>query len=99
MTQSPEQVILSPTRLAVVLHLVENGGTAKYTDVCRTLGIKTGSMSVHARRLEDAGIIRIRKRFEDRRPVTSFALTDAGRRALAGHKAVMAAVEPEEMHA
>jgi DNA-binding MarR family transcriptional regulator len=97
--KSPDQIILSPTRLAVVLYLLENGGTAKFVDICRALGIKTGSMSVHARKLEDAGIIKIKKAFEKRLPVTSFVLTDAGRRVLAGHKAVMAAVEPEEMRA
>ena len=41
-----------------------------------------GNLSVHARKLEDAGYITCRKSFEGRMPRTDYALTASGRRAL-----------------
>jgi DNA-binding PadR family transcriptional regulator len=42
-----------------------------------------GNLSVHARRLEDAGYLHCDKSFAGRTPRTDFTLTAAGRRALA----------------
>ena len=39
-------------------------------------------MSVHSRKLEDAGYISCTKSFEGRMPRTEFRLTDTGRKAL-----------------
>jgi len=39
-------------------------------------------LSVHARKLEDAGYIAVTKYFEGRLPKTEYKLTAAGRRAL-----------------
>jgi len=41
-----------------------------------------GNVSVHARKLEDAGYIITKKSFEDGVPKTEYSLTAAGRRAL-----------------
>lgn len=41
-----------------------------------------GNLSVHARKLEEAGYISCSKSFEGRTPKTEFSLTPAGRRAL-----------------
>lgn len=41
-----------------------------------------GNLSVHARKLEDAGYIRCSKSFADRRPHTEYCLAAEGRRAL-----------------
>jgi len=46
------------------------------------LGITDGNLSVHARKLEDAGYIACTKTFANRLPKTEFNLTPAGRRAL-----------------
>ena len=41
-----------------------------------------GNLSVHARKLEEAGYVSCAKSFEGRTPKTEFSLTPAGRRAL-----------------
>jgi DNA-binding PadR family transcriptional regulator len=41
-----------------------------------------GNLSVHARKLEDAGYISVSKYFEGRLPKTEYKLTAAGRSAL-----------------
>ena len=46
------------------------------------LGVTDGNLSVHARKLEDAGYIEVRKGFRGRQPRTTFALTPEGRQAL-----------------
>lgn len=44
-----------------------------------------GSLGAHLRRLEEAGYVRVRKTFQDRKPVTWYALTPKGHRALLSH--------------
>jgi DNA-binding PadR family transcriptional regulator len=44
-----------------------------------------GNLGAQMRKLEDAGYVVARKEFQDRRPVTWYALTAKGDRALAAH--------------
>ncbi|MDX1623875.1 MAG: transcriptional regulator [Gemmatimonadota bacterium] len=48
-------------------------------------GETDGSLGAHTRRLEQAGYVRVKKEFVDRKPVTWYALTDEGREALDDH--------------
>jgi DNA-binding PadR family transcriptional regulator len=48
----------------------------------RLLRTTDGNLSVHARKLEEAGYLACRKFFEGRVPRTEYRLTAAGRRAL-----------------
>lgn len=48
-----------------------------------------GSLGAHLRRLEEAGHLAVDKEFRDRRPVTWYALTRSGRRALEEHVAAL----------
>lgn len=69
------------TRLAIVSALAVNRSLS-FTELRETTGTTDGNLSVHARKLEDAGYVTCSKGFEGRLPKTEFALTDAGRRAL-----------------
>jgi len=44
-----------------------------------------GNLASHARRLQTAGMIAVEKHFREGKPVTSFALTTDGRKALEAH--------------
>jgi DNA-binding MarR family transcriptional regulator len=44
-----------------------------------------GNLGAQMRKLEDAGYVAVRKEFQERRPVTWYALTVKGRRALSTH--------------
>jgi DNA-binding MarR family transcriptional regulator len=46
------------------------------------LELTDGNLSRHLRTLEEAGLVEVRKTFEDRRPRTWLKLTRAGRKAL-----------------
>jgi DNA-binding PadR family transcriptional regulator len=51
-----------------------------------------GNLSVHARRLEDAGYVTCSKTFENRRPRTDYRLTARGRLALGRYVGHMEAI-------
>jgi DNA-binding MarR family transcriptional regulator len=68
------------TRLAIVTALSVNPSLS-FTELKGITQTTDGNLSVHARKLEDAGYLSCTKGFEGRLPKTEFSLTDAGRRA------------------
>ena len=74
-------VIHERVRLAIVSALAVSPALA-FNDLKKALRITDGNLSVHARRLEEAGYVECRKSFEGRVPRTEYRLTAAGRRAL-----------------
>jgi DNA-binding transcriptional ArsR family regulator len=52
-----------------------------FADLKTTLDVSDGNLSVHARKLEDAGYISCEKTFVGRTPRTDFRLAAGGRRA------------------
>ena len=86
-----DRVIHQRVRLGIVSALAAGGATS-FTDLKSALGLTDGNLSVHARKLEEAGYVRVRKSFVDRVPHTEFELTDAGRSALAAYLDEMEAV-------
>jgi DNA-binding transcriptional ArsR family regulator len=76
-----ERVIHEKVRLAIVSALAVNDRMS-FNDLRNLLGASDGNLSVHARKLEDAGYIQSFKFFEGRMPKTEFKLTAAGRSAL-----------------
>lgn len=53
-----------------------------FGDLKTVLDLTDGNLSVHARKLEEAGYVSCRKFFDDRIPRTDYSLTSAGRTAL-----------------
>jgi len=53
-----------------------------FSELKELLGASDGNLSVHARKLEDAGYVACTKSFAGRMPKTEYRLTAAGRRAL-----------------
>ncbi|MEO8201463.1 MAG: transcriptional regulator [Gemmatimonadota bacterium] len=76
-----DRLIHERIRLAIVSALAVNASLT-FNDLKRLLGTTDGNLSVHARKLEDAGYVRCSKLFEGRIPKTEFALTPKGRQAL-----------------
>ena len=76
-----DRVIHERMRLAIVSALAVNP-TLSFTELKALLKTTDGNLSVHARKLEDAGYIACSKSFEGRLPRTDYRLAAAGRRAL-----------------
>jgi len=77
---SLDRVIHERMRLAIVSALAVNDSLT-FVDLKRLLETTDGNLSVHARKLEDAGYIACEKSFEGRMPKTEYRLSAAGRRA------------------
>jgi DNA-binding MarR family transcriptional regulator len=79
-----DDVIHSRVRLGIMAYLV--GANAAEFGALRThLATTDGNLSVHLRKLEEAGYVAIEKRFRDRKPLTSVTLTPAGRAAFVAY--------------
>ncbi|HXQ25055.1 MAG TPA: transcriptional regulator [Candidatus Acidoferrales bacterium] len=76
-----DRLIHERTRLAIVSALAVNPSLA-FNELKQLLRVTDGNLSVHARKLEDAGYIGCAKSFSGRVPKTEYRLTPLGRRAL-----------------
>ena len=76
-----DRLIHERLRLGIVSALAVND-TMSFTDLKDLLKTSDGNLSVHARKLEEAGYLDCIKSFEGRIPRTEFKLTSSGRRAL-----------------
>ena len=82
-TAAPEldRLIHERVRLAIVSALAVNESLA-FNELKDMLSLTDGNLSVHARKLEEAGYVACTKSFEGRVPKTEYKLTAAGRSAL-----------------
>ena len=76
-----DRLIHERMRLGIVSALAANESLT-FNELKRLLGCSDGNLSVHARRLEEAGYVACTKSFEERLPRTAYRLTAEGRRAL-----------------
>jgi DNA-binding HxlR family transcriptional regulator len=76
-----DRLIHERIRLAIVSALAVNPSLT-FNDLKQLLGTTDGNLSVHARKLEEAGYLSCTKQFEGRVPRTEYALTASGRQAL-----------------
>lgn len=76
-----DQVIHERLRLGIVSALAVNNSMS-FGELKQALNTTDGNLSVHARKLEDAGYIECRKSFQGRMPRTDYSLTQLGRKSL-----------------
>ncbi len=81
LTPELDRVIHERIRLAILSALAVDD-TLSFNELKALLETTDGNLSVHARKLEDAGYVICTKTFEDRVPRTEYRLSGAGRKAL-----------------
>jgi DNA-binding MarR family transcriptional regulator len=86
-----DRLIHERVRLGIVSALAVNRSLS-FNELKAMLGLTDGNLSVHARRLEEAGYLECTKSFEGRTPRTEFSLTPSGREALEAYLAHMEAL-------
>ena len=79
--QKLDRLVHERLRLGILSALSVNESLA-FNELKKLLDTTDGNLSVHARKLEEAGYISCSKSFEGRMPKTEFRITPAGRRAL-----------------
>jgi DNA-binding HxlR family transcriptional regulator len=80
-TAALDRLIHDRLRLGILSALAVNESLS-FTELRNLLKTTDGNLSVHARKLEDAGYLACRKTFEGRVPHTEYRLTATGRRSL-----------------
>jgi DNA-binding MarR family transcriptional regulator len=86
-----DPLIHERVRLGIISALAVNDELS-FNDLKKLLEITDGNLSVHARKLENAGYVKCCKSFVGRQPRTSFKVTAAGKHALESYLAQMESV-------
>ena len=72
-----DRMIHERSRLAILAIL--RHGSADYNLIANATHLSKGNLSNHLSKLEAAGLVRIDKRFENKKPLTTVSLTPSGR--------------------
>ena len=79
-----DKLIHEQLRLGMLSALAVNPSLS-FTELKEMLESTDGNLSVHARKLEDAGYVSCKKQFQGRTPRSVYRLTAKGRRALTNY--------------
>ena len=79
-----DEVIHGRVRLGIMAYL-SGAEAADFTDLKTRLKVTDGNLSVHLRKLEEAGLVEVSKSFQERKPLTRARLSDKGREAFIGY--------------
>jgi DNA-binding MarR family transcriptional regulator len=83
-----DDVIHGRMRLGIMAYLAD-AEVADFNALKSALQATQGNLSIHLRKLEDAGYIEIEKSFLARKPLTRARITPAGRKAFAQYLEAM----------
>ena len=75
-------------RLGIVAYLA-SAEVADFTELKDVLEVTQGNLSIHLRKLEEAGYVSIDKSFVGRKPLTRVRLTETGRAAFSSYLKAM----------
>jgi DNA-binding MarR family transcriptional regulator len=79
-----DDVIHGRMRLGIMVYL-SDAEVADFTELKTVLEATQGNLSVHLKKLEEAGYVAIAKSFKDNKPLTRVSITRAGRQAFSGY--------------
>jgi DNA-binding MarR family transcriptional regulator len=84
-----DDVIHGRMRLGIMAYLAD-AEAADFNELKALLQATQGNLSIHLRKLEEAGYIAIEKSFLNRKPLTRARMTDKGRKAFAAYLEALA---------
>lgn len=79
-----DEVIHGRMRIGIIAYLAD-AEVADFNELKTVLSATQGNLSIHLRKLEEAGYIAIEKSFQEEKPLTRARITLAGRNAFAGY--------------
>ena len=79
-----DEVIHGRMRLGIMVYL-SDVDVADFTELKTVLEATQGNLSVHLKKLEEAGYVTIAKSFVNNKPLTRVSITREGRRAFAAY--------------
>jgi len=87
-----DSLLVERARLAIMATLAAANEAVEFNALLDALDLSKGNLSTHMRRLEEAGLVEVRKAFVGRKPRTTYACTAAGRAELASYLARLEAM-------
>ncbi len=86
-----DRMVHEPARLAI-LTVLASAGSVEFKFMEQVTRLSKGNLNSHATKLETAGYLEVKKAFRGKVPVTSFRITQQGKKALENYwKQLMAA--------
>ena len=79
-----DEVIHGRMRLGIMVYL-SDADSADFTELKTVLEATQGNLSVHLKKLEEAGFVAIAKSFKDNKPLTRVSITAEGRKAFGAY--------------
>jgi len=79
-----DKLVHQPTRLQIFAYLYQHGETS-FPDLREALDVTEGNLASHIGKMEDADCVSVEKQFVDRKPQTTYELTDLGREKFEEH--------------
>ena len=79
-----DEVIHGRIRLGIMVYLADVDA-ADFTELKTVLEATQGNLSVHLKKLEEAGFVAIDKSFKDNKPLTRVSITRDGRKAFSAY--------------
>lgn len=71
--------VQSRLRIVTMLDTLRDGDSLSFPRLQDMLGVTSGNLATHLRKLEESGYVHVEKVIEGRAPVTYIRLTDEGR--------------------
>jgi DNA-binding MarR family transcriptional regulator len=79
-----DKLVHQPTRLQIFAYLYRHG-ESRFPELVDELNVTEGNLASHMGKLEDADCVEVEKEFVDRKPQTTYRLTDFGREKFEEH--------------
>ncbi len=79
-----DRLVHEPGRLAIMT-VLSSISSADFMFLLQATGLTKGNLSSHLTKLEEAGLVRVEKRFVRKKSHTTAALTAVGRQRIAAH--------------
>lgn len=77
---STHALLADRVRLTIMATLAATREPMEFSELLDTLNLTKGNLSGHSQKLEEAGLIQIKKEFVGRKPRTTYLCTELGRR-------------------
>jgi len=78
------KLVHQPTRMQIFAYLYRHGET-RFPNLAADLDVTEGNLSSHLQTMEEADCVAVEKTFVDRKPRTTYELTDLGREKFEAH--------------
>jgi DNA-binding MarR family transcriptional regulator len=79
-----DKLVHQPTRLQIFAYLYRHG-RSPFTELVDALDVTEGNLSSHLQTMESEGAVVVEKEFVDRKPQTTYELTDEGNELFEDH--------------